>query len=255
LPSTTATPAQLVITGAEAATIPARFSGTAAVLRFTGASATLGPGTGADLDVTTPTLDRLTRFDELFSGTGPSPRFMLIWQQTMEAIENAFEALTTQVGDNSNIIANIQTALALAAAANDNSVATANELALANSFVNPVAVLSAANTGAITVAAHTRVYADEAKTQVAVNGGSLSGFTQGTMVTVFYVDAAHAGGAVTYQGTTSAVAQSGSTHVVGQVPIPAAGETDTTGNGPTAPGYTAPDPYDYDPRLIEYQYY
>jgi hypothetical protein len=251
LPSAIATPATLVITGGEAATIPARFTGTAAILRFTGGSAALGPGTGTSLSVTTPALDRLTRFDKITDGDGPSQRLQLIWQQTMEAIETALEALTTQVGDNATLIAQIQAAQQLAQTANDNAVATSNELALSSSFINPVGVLTASNDGSIAIAAHQRVYADAST--VTVNSGNVTGFAPGAYVTVFYADAARVGGAVAYQGSTSAVAQTGTVHVVGQVSIPAVGEPSVPGSGPTAPGYTPPFDPIYDPRLIEYE--
>jgi hypothetical protein len=210
----------------------------------------LGPGTGADLSVTTPTLDRLTRFDTLLEGQGPSTRFQLIWQQTMEAIEAAFAALTTQVGDNSNLISQIQAALSLAAAANDNAVATASEVTLANSYINPVGVLTASNDGTVNVAAHQRIYGDG--TAVTVDAGSVTGQAPGSAVTIFYADAARIGGAVSYQATAAAVPQTGNTHIVGQVLSPAVGEPPAPGSGPSAPGYTPPDPYTYDPRLINY---
>jgi hypothetical protein len=248
VPSFTATPATLAIEGGNATFEPARFSATSARLSIVPGSATFSVGSDSALSVTTPTLDRLTRFDEILEGTGPSTRFQLIWQQTMEAIEDAFAALTTQVGDNTSVIARLVAAENLAAAANDNAVSTSNELALANSYINPVGVLTASSAGVVTIEAHERVYGTS---PVAVNGGSVSGFAPGAAVTVYYADLARSGGAVTFQGSTSAISQTGGTHIVGQVTIPAVGQPDEAGSGPTAPGWKFPD--GLDPRLIEYE--
>lgn len=254
MPSVTATPAQLVITGGAAATIPARFSATGARLVITGGTAVLGPGTGADLSVTTPELNRAQRQVPIGEVRGGmvylTAQEQLRQQRMLEAIEAAFVALTTQVGDNTALLSQIQIASNLAQAANDNATTTTAAVSLAGSFINPVGVLTASNDGSITIAAHTRIYGGG--TSVSVDGGSVSGFAPGNYVSVYYADAARVGGAVTYLGTTNAVSQSGNIHVVGQVAIPAVGETSTSGTGPTAPGYTPPDPFEYDPRLIEY---
>lgn len=249
MPSFTATPASLLIEGGAATFEPARFTATAARLSIVAGSATFSVGSDTALSVTSPILDRLTRFDDLLEGTGPSTRFQLIWQQTMEAIEAAFAALTTQVADNTSVIARLVAAENLAAAANDNAVSTSNELALANSYVNPVGVLTASSAGVVTIAAHERIYGSGSS--VSVNGGSISGFAPGAAVSVYYADSARTGGAVTYQGTTSAISQTDGTHIVGQVVIPAVGLPDEAGSGPTAPGWKFPD--GLDPRLIEYE--
>lgn len=188
--------------------------------------------------MTTPKLDRLQRQASYFPADGrPTAQMQVHWQRTMEAIETAFQALTGQVTDLGSIVAQIQAANNLAAAANATAVAAKATIDIANSFTNPTSVLTAANDGTITIAAHSRVYGDGST--VSVNSGSLSGFTSGQYVTVFYDDAARAGGAVTYEATTSAVSQSGNRHIVGQATIPAAGEAATTGVSPSAPGYVA----------------
>lgn len=124
-------------------------------------------------------------------------------------------------------------------------------LKLTTSFTNPVGVLTARQDGAIQVANHTRVYGDG--TTVTVNGGSpLTRFANGARVNVYYIDADQEGGSVEYLGTTKAVSQIVSTHIVGQVVIPALAAPDNTGSGPTAPGYTAP-PEGVDASAIEYE--
>jgi hypothetical protein len=182
-------------------------------------------------------LDRLQRQGTYFMPNGnPTTQMQLHWQRTMEAIEAAFAGLTGQVTDLSAIVAQIQAANDLAAAANATATATKASIDIANSYTNPTGVVSAANDGTVTVEAHSRVYGDGSS--VSVNSGSVSGFTSGAYVTVFYDDAARSGGAVTYQGTTAAVAQTSNRHIVGQVTVPAAGNPPATGTSPPAPGYT-----------------
>lgn len=195
----------------------------------------VGPGTGSSLSVTVPQLSRLTQFDRLLNADGtPSPRLIGIWQTMCEQIEGAFTALSTQVNDNTAIIAEIRAAQALATAANDNATSTAARVNIESSYPSPPNVLTASNAGNVTIAAHTRVYADGS--EVSVGAGSVSGFSGGDTVTVYYVDSAREGGSVTYQGTTNAVAQANNTHVVGTSVIPAAGQPDATGTPVTAPG-------------------
>ena len=164
---------------------------------------------------------------------------MGIWQEAMEKIEDAFAGLTTQVTDLETLLLQVQAAQNLAQAANDNATATRNAQDLANSYTNPTGVLSATSDGTITVAAHSRVYPTSG-TSVSVNSGSVSGFTSGFYVTVYYVDAGREGGTVTYKATTGAISQEGDTHIVGQVTIPEAGSAPSEGTSPTAPGYTPP---------------
>lgn len=241
MPSFTATRLQLVVSGGTGTFEPARFTATPLRLVFSGGEAVLGPGTGStSLTVTSPTLNRLNRLIDKASGETDKQfqRRQQIWQTTMEAIEAAFAALTEQVNDNSNLLAQILAANALAQAANTTASQVRAATSLASSYTDPVSVLSADNTGAITVAAHTRRYTDG--TSASVDAGSLSGFANGAFVTVFYEDAGREGGAVTYQGTTGATSQEGNRHIVGSVTIPQAGDPPASGNSPTAPGFTPP---------------
>jgi hypothetical protein len=190
-------------------------------------------------------LERLLNAD----GT-PTVRLMSIWQESMDKIEEAFEALSTQVADNAALLAEIQAAQVLASAANDNATTANRAISIADSYVSPADLLSASNDGTITIAAHTRFYGDGSS--VSVGAGSVSGFTSNDYVTVYYKDAAREGGSVTYVGTISAVAQKGDVHVVGQALIPASGEPPVTGSSTGGSGYTPPgDGARYDPDYVD----
>lgn len=105
-------------------------------------------------------------------------------------------------------------------------------------FTPPLIQADAA--GNVTVAAHTRFYADGAS--VAVDGDTLAtGEAAASVLRIYYDDPRHAGGAVNYQYTVDpadAPIQTGSRHVVGRVEIPASGTQD--GAYPLPPGYVAP---------------
>lgn len=221
-------------------------------LVFSGGQAVLGPGTGTtSLEPITLKLDRMQRQTSYFDAQGrPTAQMQLLWQRHCEALEQFATRISQQVTDNSNLIAQILAANALATAANQTATSVQQASSLAGSYTDPVSVLSADNTGTVTVAAHTRRYLDG--TSASVNGGSVGGFANGAFVTIYYVDAGREGGAVTYQGTTGAVSQEGSTHIVGGVTIPQAGDPPASGTGPTAPGFNPPDDFDnFDPGYIE----
>lgn len=239
MPSFSGTPARILWNGGDATFIPPRFSADAGRIRWHGGSALFSLGN----TVAAPILDRLFALDRLFNADGtPDPRFMSIWQSTMTAIEDAFTSLVEQVNNNTQ-------AIALAQAANANATTATDILAMGLGYITGD-VLSASNDGTVTIQEHTRYYGN--KTSVTVNAGAIGGFSAGDYVTVFYKDAARKGGAVTYQGTISAVAQQGSTHVIGQVPIPASGEPPVSGTSTSAPGYTPPTgSATYDPDYIE----
>lgn len=124
-------------------------------------------------------------------------------------------------------------------AAEASTAATANasrEQSLVNSYIQPDSVLSASPT-TITVASHTRYYADG--TNVAVTGGTVAASAPTSTSYVSYLDSTRAGGAVTYTVSTTQPIQTGDTHVVGAVRIPEAGTADG-GGGPRPPGYVIP---------------
>lgn len=117
MPNVTA-PAALEYTGGAircSRPVPARLAYTAGNLSTSASTTTT---TAAEI----PKLDRLRRFDTLVRGNEVDPRFQLIWQQTMEAIEGAFEAVNARV-DEVAILARLSNVESLAAAANDNAVA------------------------------------------------------------------------------------------------------------------------------------
>lgn len=244
MPSFIGTPLQLVLTGSEPEFEPRLSSGSALALRLAFPTVSIGPGSPTLQPVTAPTLDRLQRQIPYINPDGTvTMQFQLLWQRFAEAIEQAFAGLTGQVGDLTTLVAQIQAAQALAQAANDNATAAKRQQDITTSYTNPTAVLTASSDGSISIAAHSRVYGDG--TSVAVNAGSVSGFAPGDYVSVYYDDAARAGGAVNYQGTTNAVAQAGDRHSVGQITIPQPGSTPTTGGGVSAPGYSPTNKRDY----------
>lgn len=202
-------------------------------------SASMGPNLSATAENRLPRLHRqLSYFDR---DGRPTQQMQQHWQNFAERIEQRFT-------DIESLLAQIQQAQATAAQAVQTANTTQSAIDLTNSYTNPVGVLSASSSGAVTVSAHQRIYGDG--TSVSVNAGSVSGFAPGQAVTVYYTDPARDGGAVTYLGTTNAVSQTGDTHIVGQVTIPSVGQPDEYGTGPTAPGWKFEDGFN---PLIEYE--
>lgn len=120
------------------------------------------------------------------------------------------------------------------------SEANKRETAIQTSYIDPMSVLSA-SPSLITVASHTRYYPQPtgAPIGVSVNGGNVVATGPDDVNYVFYIDPERDGGSVTYQVSTDPPTQTGDTHVVGAVTIPAAGTVDG-GDGPTRPGYVRP---------------
>jgi hypothetical protein len=236
------TPAQLSWSGSTVLDEPAFEFLTAAVLQWTGVALLDGPATSFSVQAAVPKLDRLRRQEEIVSERRePSTRFQVIWQRSMEGIESAFANQQGQITDLAAIVARLEANEAATAAVAEQAAATAASDSLAKSYITPTTVLSATSAGVITITAHTRTYGDASS--VSVDGGSLSGWSQGDYVQVYYDDAGRVGGAVTYQGTTGVIAQEGARHIVGGVTIPTAGEVPSSGVSPYPPGYV-PD-YEY----------
>jgi len=249
LPSFIQAPLQLAISGGEPLFNPrGPFAPNPVRLRIVSGSTTIGPGAANVSDiVTAPLLDRLQRQVSYFNQDGtPTAKMQLDWQNTMESIEAALGGLTGQVGDVRTLVEQIQAALKLAGVALDAASQTQAQVSIASSYTDPSSVLTASSDGTIQIAAHERVYGDGAR--VSVLAGSVGGFNPGDYVSVYYDDATRMGGAVTYQGTTNAIAQGGNRHSLGQIAIPAAGEAPSTGGGVAAPGYT---PGNQTPRQYE----
>jgi len=115
---------------------------------------------------------------------------------------------------------------------------TSSELALQNSYISPASVLTATPT-TITIANHTRFYADG--TSAPVTGATIAATGPGQTDYIYYDQPSRAGGTVSYQVSTTQPIQSGDRHVVGAVMIPTAG-TANGGRGPQAPGYVVAEP-------------
>lgn len=254
MPSFSYTPGALALAGGEFNPEPVRFSYTAGRLSLAGGAFDIGPSLSPSLAaVLGAILDTLTSGEAIVDREGrPTRRYQQIWQNAMTAIK---ETLTTQGGQIDELEAvynGINTAQATGAQALQTANATISFIDITNSYTDPVGVGSASSAGVVTISAHNRVYPGSASS-VSVNGGTVSGLTAGSYVTVYYTDPARAGGTVSYQGTTGAISQSGDTHIVWQGTIPGAGEPDAPGAGPSAPGYTPPDNAIYDPRQLEYE--
>ena len=251
MPNISITPLQLAYTGGEATFEPARATIAPLRLNYTGGATSFQ--IGGDTTLTALDLGQLARIRTMFPIVGgdgkATQQFQQHFQSALEAIEATINSIAKQVNDNTTLIARLQAAETLSRAANDNADATQSAIGIANSYTDPVAVLSAANDGTITISAHDRVYGDG--TTVSVNSGSNTDCASGDNATVYYVDAAREGGAVTYQATKGAVSQTDDTHIVGQVLIPASGQPPASGSGPTAPGYTPPSGGSYDSDYIE----
>ena len=141
-----------------------------------------------------------------------------------QAAQAAAEAATAAAGDS-----------AAQAAAN------AREASLQASYIDPTSVLTA-DTINITIAPHTRIYPSAnggTATSVSVAGGTVTATGEGDTDYVSYSDPDREGGTVTYVVSTTAPAQTGATHVVGAVMIPATGTVEG-GEGPQRPGFVRP---------------
>lgn len=240
MPSTAITPFSLVYTGGAATFEPARVSIDHAQLTFSGGATSLSIGSTSLAVIDLGPLSDLFRGTQIVDPNGyPTQQFQQQWQDAIDTIVAAVNATSTQVNDNTAIIALIQANQTGLQAANDNISTVSATINITTSYTDPPNVLTANSDGSIDIIAHKRRFTNG--TYVDVDAGSESGFAPGDYVAVFYKDAAREGGAVTYQGTLDAVAQAGDTFVVGQVQIPLAGEPAATGNSPSAPGYTPPE--------------
>lgn len=234
MPNFSATRAALDYESGGATFFPPRFSANRARVRFASGAANFT----ILASVSTPRIERLQRFEPGNNrGTASLPqtefRQQLVQQRNAEGIEQAF----------AQIVANqaaLEQALNLAREGIRQATAVEQRVSINGSYTNPTGVVSATSAGVVNVAAHQRVYIDGANTTVSVDAGSLTGFTPGQTITVFYADNTRSGGAVTYQASMMAVSQEVNIHVVGRVTIPQAGDPPATGGGPTAPGYVPP---------------
>ncbi len=193
-------------------------------------------------------LPRLLSSTELVDAARrPSQAFQRYWQTFAETIEQAINAIATILGiteeldqairDNKQATEAAQAAAAAAQQAAEDAaaatVATKREAALQGSYIEPTSVLTATPT-TINMAAHVRYYADG--TSAPVNAGSAPATAATETDYVSYSDPERDGGTVSLIVSTVAPVQTGDTHVVGAVLIPATGTSDG-GEGPRRPGY------------------
>ena len=223
-------PAALQVASGATTFIPPRFTASTARLHLVSGETMFSIIAAA----TVPRIERLRRFEDRAGGqVQTTAREQIVQQRNAEGIEDAFAQV------NANIAA-LQQTLNLALSALAKATALDEKISVEGSYTSPTSVGSANSTGTVSIAAHTRFYTGTEGRSVSVDAGSVTGQTGGSYVTVFYRDAARAGGAVTYEATTSAIAQTGNIHIVWQGTIPNAGEPDTSGTSPSAPGYSPP---------------
>jgi hypothetical protein len=242
---------RLTLTGNDIELHPARLSYTTASLSLSGGSISFSGAGVVSTSVSAIRLDRLRKLQGGESnnrGSASLEQFRRFYNDNSGKTEDAVAALVTAVTDIQAALDTATQAQQSAQEANTTANAVKAQDALKDSYTSPVGVLSAASDGEVTIAAHDRVYTDGDMTTVAVNSGSVSGFSEGDYVYVTYLDADRAGGAVTYSGTTSSsgIAQVGNMHIVGTVTIPAAGDPPATGGGEQPPGRPPPANGGYD---------
>ncbi len=188
-------------------------------------------------------LERLPAGQKIADENGFPTPFFKRWSdlrdQEIETIVNAQGGLIAAIAAAQDAAATANTA---AATANAAATTVTAAQAIADSYVTGL-TLSAADVGAnvtITISAHTRVYGDGAS--VAVTGGTVTGVPYSTVARVYYDQPSRAGGAVTYQWTSSlaTAAQAGDRHSVGAVTTPAAAGAPATGNPVLPPGTAIP---------------
>lgn len=181
------------------------------------------------------------------------PRLPINWQDQPRLFDRYWDQAMSQIEDNINQLLNLpaiqdaivaaqtaaNTANTAANAANTaaNTANTAVQKAVSESSLNKSYVdltsftaplLSADSAGVVTIASHVRIYGDSSlNPSTAVVGGSLStGTPSGSVIRVYYNDASRSGGAVSYLYTVDPAAppvQTGNTHVVGTIVVPASG--------------------------------
>jgi hypothetical protein len=191
--------------------------------------------------MTTPTPTPTLKLARLPAGVAivdknglPTPYFKRLWDQQCTSIETVVNAQGGLIDAITAANAAADAANTAAAAANDTAQQVGADAALTNSYISPDSVLTCSTT-TITIAAHTRHYADGSS--VAVNGGSVACSTATDIDYVYYNDSSMAGGAVAYlMSVGTQPAQVGGVHVVGAVTVPAVGTT-PGGKGPLLPGY------------------
>lgn len=197
-------------------------------------------------------MSKLPPFNVNMRISGPdgkmAPEFLRALNAFKKAIEKEFGALEAAdaalaVGQAAQSTAS--TALSTAVTADgkaDDAIAAVGGVASDSALVNSGTIgctivgTDAGASASVTVSGHTRAYGDG--TQVAVDGGGVSGLDFSTQYWIYYLDPTRAGGAVTYQVTDdpATAIQTGDVHSVGSVSTPADGGANTDGSPNPAPG-------------------
>ena len=148
-------------------------------------------------------------------------RYWDIQATKLEGVLNQILAIPLIIDALADLDAATQAAQDAADNANAAAQSVTSESSLVNSYIANFTppVISADNTGLVTIANHDRVYGDPVLNPTAsVDGDSLStGEPAGSIVRVYYNDPARAGGAVTYLYTVDPAdppVQGGNTHSV-----------------------------------------
>lgn len=175
----------------------------------------------------------------------PSTLFHHWWQEVVKRLETAItniqDALTAAgiaqaAADAAQ--ASADAAAASAATAQNAADGATGLVSVVNSGVdaNPLTATDSGAGTTINIAAHNRLYPDGSS--VAVNSGVITPRAYSTEYWVYYDDPTRAGGAVTYQDTTTeaTAAQAGDRHLVGKITTPAAAAPDTNGLYKKYPG-------------------
>lgn len=187
----------------------------------------------------------------------PTLQFSLDWNRAMEQIESTLNQLTAIPSIQAALLSlDAATAAATTAAASANAAAgtalgaagTAQNAAdtvtassaLANSYVTGLTITAtdAGTSATVTISDHSRVYAYNPPTTVAVTGSTITGLLYETTYYIVYDDPSRAGGAVGYGAYTSAneAAQVNDRHSVGTVVTPAAAGAPAPGRPVAPPG-------------------
>jgi len=171
--------------------------------------------------------------------------FERYWDETLSQIEKTLNAIL-DIPLIQQAVVDAQAAAIVAQNAADSAQNVADsqtaEASLVNSYTSVPSgdLITAASTGSVTVANHTRTYGNPTLNPPRSVTGATFATTAlaGAVVRVFYDDPTRAGGSVTYQYTVDPATppvQTGNRHVVGAVLIPASGSQ--PGKNIQPPGY------------------
>lgn len=170
-------------------------------------------------------------------------RYWDIQATKLEGVLNQILSIPLIIDALADLDAATQAAQDAADNANAAAGAVTSESSLVNSYISNFTppVISVDSTGLVTIANHDRVYGDPVlNPTVSVVGDTIStGEPTGSLIRVYYIDPARAGGAVTYLYTVDPAdppVQGGDTHSVGAVTVPGVGSVD--GGFIRPPGYT-----------------